>query len=75
MQLQEVIEVNDKTPPFNEDEWIGRNRKYPKGDHTPLPLKDYIEGLLVIPDTVKDEHIPSGGNLSIAKAEISFRRS
>jgi hypothetical protein len=91
MQTSEVIEVNDETPPFNEDEWIGRNRKYPKGgDHTPIELKYYIDGLLVIPDMVQDEHIPSGNlsvedfikmklpqisyNLPIAKADISFRK-
>ena len=90
MQTCKVIEVNDEIPPFNQDEWIGRNRKYPKGDHIPISLKYYIDGLLVIPDTVQDEYIPRGNlsvedfikmklpqisyNLPIAKAEISFRK-
>jgi hypothetical protein len=89
MQSPDVIEINDETP-FNEDEWIGRSRKYPKGDHAPLALKYYIDGLLVIPDMVKDKHIPSSNlsvedfikkklpqisyNLPIAKAELSFRK-
>ena len=67
MQTSEVIEVNDEIPSFNQDEWIGRNRKYPKGDHwhIPIALKYYVDGLLVIvPDTVQDEYIPSG-NLSV----------
>ena len=88
--IMQVIEVNDESPPFNEDEWIGRSRKYPKGADTPLALKYYIEGLLAIPDMVKDEHIPSGNlsvedfikkqlpqisyHLPIAKAETSFRK-
>ena len=89
MQSPTVIEVNDEPPSFNEDEWIGKGRQYPKED-APLPLKYYIDGLLTIPDTEKDKYTPNQ-NLSIAdfikmklpkishnlpmiKAEISFHR-
>jgi hypothetical protein len=64
MESPEVIEVNEEPPSFNEDEWIGKGRRYPKGDDAPLALRYYIDSLLTIPDTVKDKYTPSR-NLSI----------
>ena len=48
MQAPEVIEVNEDPPSFNEDEWIGKGRKYPKAEDAPLALIYYIDGLLAI---------------------------
>ena len=90
MESPEVIEINEEPPSFNEDDWIGKGRQYPKEEDAPLALKYYIDGLLAIPDAVKNIYIP-GPNLSIddfikmnlpkisydlpmIKAEISFRK-
>ena len=51
MQSPLVIELNEEPPSFNEDEWTGKGRQYPKEEHAPLALKFYIDGLLTIPDT------------------------
>ena len=64
MESPEVIEINEEPPSFNEDEWIGKGRQYPKGDNAPLALRYYIDSLLIIPDTVKDNYTP-GSNLSV----------
>ena len=90
MQPPEVIEVNDEPPLFNEEDWIGKGLQYPKDEDAPLSLKYYIDGLLTIPDAVKDEHTPSRNlsienfikiklpkisyNLPMIKADISFRK-
>ena len=44
MQSLEIIELNEEPLSFNEDEWIGTGRQYPKGEHAPLALKYYIDG-------------------------------
>jgi hypothetical protein len=36
MQLPEVIRVTEETVSFNEDEWIGKGRQYPKEEHARL---------------------------------------
>ena len=61
MQLPEVNEVNEEPPSFNEEDWIGKGLQYPKDKDAPLALKYYIDGLLTIPDAVKDsgERTPS----------------
>ena len=90
MQSPEVIEINNEPPSFNEDDWIGKGRQYPKAENAPLALKYYIDGLLTIPDAVKDKYTPSHSlsvedfikmklpkisyNLPMIKAEISFRK-
>jgi hypothetical protein len=89
MQSPEVIELNEEPPSFKKEEWIGTGRQYPKAEHAPLALRYYIDGLLTMPDTVKDNYIPSSNltiedfvkkklpkisyNLLMIKAEISFR--
>jgi hypothetical protein len=48
----EVIEITDECPSLDKtldkDYWIGKGRKYPKGD-MPNALKYYVDSLLIIP--------------------------
>ena len=64
MQSPELIDLNQELLTFNEDEWIGKGRQYPKGGHVPLALTYYIDGLLTIPNIEKDKYTPSS-NISI----------
>jgi hypothetical protein len=62
---QEVDDISDGLPPFNKDTWIGKGQTFPKDPmDVPLGLTYYIDNLLVVPDEVKEQYIPSA-NLTI----------
>lgn len=62
---QEVDDISDGLPLFDKDKWIGKGQNFPMNlMDVPLGLIYYIDKLLIIPDEVKEEYIPSP-NLSI----------
>jgi hypothetical protein len=56
MSLPDFIEIHDDPPAFNEADWIGKGRQYPKAAAAPLALANYVENLQVVPDTVNKLH-------------------
>ena len=62
---QEVDNISDGLPLFDKDKWIGKGQIFPMNPmDVPLGLTYYIDKLLIIPDEVKEDYIPSP-NLSI----------
>jgi hypothetical protein len=64
--VEAVIEIFDESPlPFKEDDWIGKNKKFPSN---PIDvnegLRAYCENLRAIPPKVVLEHIPVQTSLS-----------
>jgi hypothetical protein len=53
-------DIEDNSPPFIPEEWIGSGRKLPQAKEIPLGLIHYFSALKDIPSTVKKVEYPNG---------------